>query len=518
MSYAEYNEDDEPIESVLAHPISDEIEESDDPIETEFVDDEDIYPEVLIKRNRDRRELRSYNSIRLIADRIQPLSPEEEQKITDELFESRNDLWVEKMLMHNLRFAMQMAYKYQIKGESREDAVQRALLGMIKAAHNYKPSSGVRFLTYAGPVMMSEFREGINYSSPKAIMLKSTQTVLDAPLTADSDCDVTKCDVVVRNDSDPTHNCSSLSTVDQQVREVNDGNSLTRFLRSRLEWFIADREKKTQEKNGKKLPEKTVLNSFDRTRGVFELCIVGGLSTHDAGYAMGVSHQSLDVYRNRLIEFFKEDRELNYRLWADWEWFFTEAPASVFALDETLKQFDTSEEFEGLRSLRKDVNHQDLPDLKDPPKKPIVKSSREAQESDSKISVEMHSWVGISKSARDKYDKNSSQVQHEHKYDQTPHEHDHVAQCKTTNWSAISISVRARVKQCKNLTVRCRPWYGGFYSEYNRKKLQLGAPPPPYLEGEELEAHVRNGNIDINECRRLSNGELFWSAKESRVA
>lgn len=54
--------------------------------------------------------------------------------------------------------ARSVASRYRERGESHDDLVQVAYLGLVKAARNYRPGEGFNFAAYAVPTMTGELR------------------------------------------------------------------------------------------------------------------------------------------------------------------------------------------------------------------------------------------------------------------------------------------------------------------------------------------------------------------------
>jgi RNA polymerase primary sigma factor len=80
--------------------------------------------------------------------KTQPLSREEEQKLSERIkkgnMRARNQL-----VTANLRFALDVAKRYQGRGLPLEDLISSANLGLIEAAKRFDGKNGVRFITYA---------------------------------------------------------------------------------------------------------------------------------------------------------------------------------------------------------------------------------------------------------------------------------------------------------------------------------------------------------------------------------
>ncbi len=65
---------------------------------------------------------------------------------------------VERLVREHMPLARSIASRYRERGESHDDLVQVAYLGLVKAARNYRPGEGFNFAAYAVPTMTGELR------------------------------------------------------------------------------------------------------------------------------------------------------------------------------------------------------------------------------------------------------------------------------------------------------------------------------------------------------------------------
>jgi RNA polymerase sigma-B factor len=65
---------------------------------------------------------------------------------------------VERLVREHMPLARGIASRYRDRGESHDDLVQVAYLGLVKAARNYRPGEGFSFAAYAVPTMTGELR------------------------------------------------------------------------------------------------------------------------------------------------------------------------------------------------------------------------------------------------------------------------------------------------------------------------------------------------------------------------
>ncbi len=65
---------------------------------------------------------------------------------------------VEDLVVEHLDLARGLASRYRNRGESWDDLVQVAFLGLVKAARGYQPGAGASFAAYATPTITGEIR------------------------------------------------------------------------------------------------------------------------------------------------------------------------------------------------------------------------------------------------------------------------------------------------------------------------------------------------------------------------
>src|SRR5947199_1027969 len=56
---------------------------------------------------------------------------------------------VDKLVLSNLRFVVSVAKKYQYQGVSLSDLINEGNLGLIRAAHKFDETKGIKFISYA---------------------------------------------------------------------------------------------------------------------------------------------------------------------------------------------------------------------------------------------------------------------------------------------------------------------------------------------------------------------------------
>jgi RNA polymerase sigma-B factor len=152
--------------------------------------------------------------------------------------------WLRQQCIEYTReHATRLARRYRDRGESLDDLIQVAMVGLLKAVDGYDPSLGYRFTAYATPTILGEikrhFRDhGWQVRVPRRVQelglqltearAKLTQTLHRSPTTrelADTLC-VTAGDVVEVLDAGGAYRPVSLSTPVSEDADTSLGDEL----------------------------------------------------------------------------------------------------------------------------------------------------------------------------------------------------------------------------------------------------------------------------------------------------
>lgn len=77
------------------------------------------------------------------------LSTEEERELTMAYYERQDPIAARKLVVHNLRLVVKMAYKYRRAWASVLDLIQEGNVGLVEAVDRFDPFKGAKFSTYA---------------------------------------------------------------------------------------------------------------------------------------------------------------------------------------------------------------------------------------------------------------------------------------------------------------------------------------------------------------------------------
>ena len=94
---------------------------------------------------------------------LQPLTIEEERNLADRISQG-DDLALEKLVTHNLRFAVTTIKNtptWHHSGVDMEDLIGFGNEALLLAARKWKPMDNIRFISYARQVILTEVNRGV---------------------------------------------------------------------------------------------------------------------------------------------------------------------------------------------------------------------------------------------------------------------------------------------------------------------------------------------------------------------
>ena len=80
---------------------------------------------------------------------IYPLITREEEVTLAQRIRLKDQEALDKLVRSNLRFVVSVAKKYQNQGVSLSDLINEGNLGLIRAAHKFDETKGIKFISYA---------------------------------------------------------------------------------------------------------------------------------------------------------------------------------------------------------------------------------------------------------------------------------------------------------------------------------------------------------------------------------
>lgn len=125
-------------------------------VEAEIIDDQtplsEISPETEYPLVTHEKSLDSTDPLVLYLNEIRKyklLTREEEQKIAEHYFETKDPQAAETLVKSNLRFVVKVAAEYSRFGSKMIDLIQEGNVGLMHAVREYNPYRGARLITYA---------------------------------------------------------------------------------------------------------------------------------------------------------------------------------------------------------------------------------------------------------------------------------------------------------------------------------------------------------------------------------
>src|SRR6266516_2925110 len=143
-----------------------------------------------------------------------PLITREEEVTLAQRIKQGNEEALDKLVRSNLRFVVSVAKKYQNQGVALSDLINEGNLGLIRAAHKFDETKGIKFISYAvwwirqailqalakqssallqelgREPTVEEIAEGMDISQEevaKTLSISQAHLSLDAPLTPGED-------------------------------------------------------------------------------------------------------------------------------------------------------------------------------------------------------------------------------------------------------------------------------------------------------------------------------------------
>lgn len=87
-----------------------------------------------------------------------PLLKETEKKVLFEKIKAGDEAAKEAYIKGNLRLVLSVIKRFSSAGETADDLFQIGCIGLIKSVNNFDPELGVKFSTYAVPMIIGEIR------------------------------------------------------------------------------------------------------------------------------------------------------------------------------------------------------------------------------------------------------------------------------------------------------------------------------------------------------------------------
>src|SRR5437773_4805521 len=95
-----------------------------------------------------------------------PLITREEEVTLAQRIKQSDAEALDKLVRSNLRFVVSVAKKYQNQGVSLSDLINEGNLGLIRAAHKFDETKGIKFISYAVFCLKKKTMQAYSYKFP----------------------------------------------------------------------------------------------------------------------------------------------------------------------------------------------------------------------------------------------------------------------------------------------------------------------------------------------------------------
>lgn len=514
----------------------------------------------------------SFGAILDIAKTHPPLTAEEERLMTETYFETNFEKWKEIMILHNVRFAISSASKFFGRTEEKDDICQYALEGLSEAANHYDPKKGVRFLTIAGYYIMKHMRPvtgsgNKGYVDKRVMMDRATIAILDKHVKTDEKNGTTLGDFI-SNFQSPDYNEIDPGSEDKKRLQKLEIDGMVNGMCK----ILAQMPVKEKGQSGRGVLKETRTNVIKAFRHRY----ADVMTLQEVADIMHVSREMARLYDEIALKYLKSEFERGSSSVDEWRDFVRDVEEDgevVSVSDPSESQFskDTVEEVRKIGDIlsargergsgsEQDREGDDETDADDGTEEGQTEEGQKdgqdgsdgegisEEEADTLADAISEDGIaaedvnaenqgeadGEQMSLAEKYGigqfkkkvKRSNvitrddlvSISQSDKFDKRFYCGSNKSLIKTASDDESSEPVRGPKKlfSRKDLkwTWHSRPFYGNFYSQYNRVQMMKNATLPNYLEGEELMYQIECGNIRREDCRVLSNGNLFFSFHE----
>ncbi|MBQ9949738.1 MAG: SigB/SigF/SigG family RNA polymerase sigma factor [Clostridia bacterium] len=215
----------------------------------------------------------------------------------------------EKLVRHNIALVKSIASKYRERGMDYDDLFQTGCLGLIKAVRNYNADFGVRFSTYAVPMIAGEIKRTLRddnmiHISRSMKELGTRAMAVQEKLQNSLGRDVRLDEIAAELGCDVLDVAQSLEamrphiSIYEPVYDDSDGTS------------VADRipaNEDTQEQIINDLFLKEMLSSLSlRDRSVIDMRYFRGLTQSQTARLLGISQVQVSRLETRIIKELRE--------------------------------------------------------------------------------------------------------------------------------------------------------------------------------------------------------------------
>ena len=169
-----------------------------------------------------------------------PLSYESEREMIEDGKHDEGEIR-ELLFLHNMRLALLLSNKYWSRTYDKDDGVQRALIGLWKAAQQFDFARGWKFTSYCVPKIIREVTYERNLNDWK---MDSITVSLDKKIGRVDDGEFTLADVL---DKIKRPDAEDLPPIDKQMRSLVEGADIAQLIFKNVdalsEQYVTDKQK-----------------------------------------------------------------------------------------------------------------------------------------------------------------------------------------------------------------------------------------------------------------------------------
>lgn len=147
-------------------------------------------------------EADSYKYYKTIFSKYKVLTKDEEMEMRKK-YEKDLPKLRELLVLHNLGLAFDLSKKYSERSEMRDDIVSRAVSGIVMAAHNFDFNAETRFASYCGYFIKLAMQDLFNYNLSSARIQSMTSAIMDEKIDDEDDGSKTIGDFISLNGASP---------------------------------------------------------------------------------------------------------------------------------------------------------------------------------------------------------------------------------------------------------------------------------------------------------------------------
>jgi len=217
----------------------------------------------------------------------------------------------DKFVMYNMRLVLSICGRFQTTKNNIDDIFQVGTIGLIKAIDNFNPEVGVRFSTYAVPMIIGEIRRFLRESNAFKVTrglrdiaykaLSSREELLKNSLDEPTIDDIAKAiDVPIQDVAMALDSISEPLSLYENVYNDDDGNFLV---------LDQIKDPKSNEDNWLEITalKEAMLSLNQRERNILNLRYFQGKTQTEISEEIGISQAQVSRLEKSALEFLEQE-------------------------------------------------------------------------------------------------------------------------------------------------------------------------------------------------------------------